>query len=97
MVRLVAHRQNPQAILDAPRWRIAMEEPAILLEPGIAQETVDDLARRGHQIVKTEKFAPASTPYGSAMMFGGAQMIYRLDDGYLGASDGRRDGQAVGF
>jgi gamma-glutamyltranspeptidase/glutathione hydrolase len=97
VVRLMAHRQNPQAILDAPRWRIAMEEPTILLEPGISEETADELARRGHRIVKTEKFAAASTPYGSAMMFGGAQMIYRLDDGYVGASDGRRDGQAVGF
>ena len=29
--------------------------------------------------------------------FGSAQMIYKLEDGYLGASDPRRDGQAVGY
>ena len=29
--------------------------------------------------------------------FGSAQLIYKLEDGYLGASDPRRDGQAVGF
>jgi gamma-glutamyltranspeptidase/glutathione hydrolase len=29
--------------------------------------------------------------------FGGAQAIYRLDEGYCAASDSRKDGQAVGF
>ena len=29
--------------------------------------------------------------------FGGAQIIYKLEDGYLAASDPRKDGQAVGF
>ena len=29
--------------------------------------------------------------------FGRAQMIYRMDGGYLGASDRRTDGQAVGY
>ncbi|KKL58109.1 hypothetical protein LCGC14_2228710, partial [marine sediment metagenome] len=29
--------------------------------------------------------------------FGGAQLIYKLENGYLGASDPRKDGQAVGF
>jgi gamma-glutamyltranspeptidase/glutathione hydrolase len=31
------------------------------------------------------------------MEFGSAQLIYKLDDGYLAASEPRRDGQAVGF
>jgi gamma-glutamyltranspeptidase/glutathione hydrolase len=29
--------------------------------------------------------------------FGGAQLIHRLDDGYCGASDHRKDGCAIGF
>ena len=29
--------------------------------------------------------------------FGGAQAIYKLKNGYLGASDHRREGHAVGF
>ncbi|GAG84092.1 unnamed protein product, partial [marine sediment metagenome] len=29
--------------------------------------------------------------------FGGGQLIYKLEDGFLGASDPRKDGQAVGF
>jgi gamma-glutamyltranspeptidase / glutathione hydrolase len=97
LTRLLDYGQNPQTILDAPRWRIALEEPAILLEPGVKPETHEELTRRGHEIVKTEKFSLASTPFGSALMFGGAQMIYKLNGGYAGASDSRRDGQAVGF
>jgi gamma-glutamyltranspeptidase/glutathione hydrolase len=97
MLRLLDHGQNPQAVLDAPRWRIALEEPAIVLEPGIGEEVRETLRRLGHQIVEVEKFSFANTPYGSAIMFGGAQMICKIDGGFVGASDGRRDGQAVGF
>jgi gamma-glutamyltranspeptidase/glutathione hydrolase len=31
------------------------------------------------------------------MQYGSAQLIYKLSDGYLAASEPRRDGQAVGF
>jgi gamma-glutamyltranspeptidase/glutathione hydrolase len=97
MVRLLDYRQNPQSVIDGPRWRIALEEPAIVLEPQIGAEVRADLARRGHQIVETEKFSFARTPRGSAAMFGGAQLICKLEHGYVGASDGRRDGQVLGF
>jgi gamma-glutamyltranspeptidase/glutathione hydrolase len=96
-VRLIDHKQNPQAISDAPRWRIAHEEEAIVLEPGFPEKTVKELGERGHTIVETEKFSGANTPFGSAHAFGAAQLIYRLPDGYLAASDHRRDGQAVGY
>lgn len=29
--------------------------------------------------------------------FGGGQIIFKLEDGYLGASDWRKDGHSVGF
>jgi gamma-glutamyltranspeptidase/glutathione hydrolase len=46
-----------------------------------------ELTRRGHQLVVK-----------GLESFGGAQIICRLDNGfYLGASDPRKDGQAVGF
>jgi len=48
---------------------------------------VDELARRGHRMIPGQ---PES-------LFGGAQLIYRLDEGYCAASDHRKDGQAVGF
>jgi gamma-glutamyltranspeptidase/glutathione hydrolase len=97
MLRLIDYGQNPQVVLDAPRWRIALEEPAILLEPGLPSATREGLVKRGHKIVDIERFSLANTPYGSAMMFGDAQMVCKLDNGYVGASDSRRDGQAVGY
>jgi len=48
----------------------------------------EELARRGHRLV------PSDRPM---FGFGGAQLIHRLDDGYCGASDHRKDGGAIGF
>jgi gamma-glutamyltranspeptidase / glutathione hydrolase len=86
---------SPQAIVDAPRWRVAAEEHAILLEPGLQERVGAELAARGHHIVQTERFIAAATPFGSQLMFGGAALIRVLDDGYAGAADPRRDGAAV--
>ncbi|UCF92762.1 MAG: gamma-glutamyltransferase family protein [Desulfobacterales bacterium] len=86
MVRIFDYGQNPQAACDAPRWYVA-EDFRIALEPGFAAQVVADLKARGHQIIAN---APAS-------LFGGAQIIYRLADGYCGASDPRKEGQAVGW
>jgi gamma-glutamyltranspeptidase/glutathione hydrolase len=98
VTRLVDYRQQPQAVLDAPRWRLAVAEPAILLEPRLRAAAATELARRGHDIVDTEtKFELATTPFGSAMMFGAGQIICALGDGYVGASDHRRDGQVAGY
>lgn len=98
LTRLVDYHQNPQAALEAPRWRVAMDEPAILLEEGTDPGILRALESRGHHIIQIEPtFGAASTPFGSILSFGAAQMIYKLDDGYIAASDPRRDGQAVGF
>jgi len=86
MVRMFDHGQNPQAACDAPRWHVA-PDLSIALEPGLAPGVIDDLKQRGHRVA-TE--APTS-------LFGGGQLIYRLPDGYVAASDPRKDGQAVGY
>lgn len=96
-VRAIDYRQDPQAILHAPRWRVALAEPAILLEPGLKELVGTALAARGHQIVETEKFLGASTPFGSHLMFGGANMVCRTEGGYIAACDPRRDGAPAGF
>jgi gamma-glutamyltranspeptidase/glutathione hydrolase len=86
MVRMFDHGQNPQAACDAPRWHVA-PDLSIALEPGLAPGVIDDLKQRGHRVA-TE--APTS-------LFGGGQLIYRLEDGYVAASDPRKDGQAAGY
>lgn len=86
MVRVVLAGQNPQAAADAPRWYVG-EDSSLSLEPGFGPEIREELKRRGHRL----------TDEASTSLFGGAQIIHRLDDGYCAASDPRKDGQAVGF
>lgn len=88
VVRLRDYGQNPQAASDAPRWRV-VEGLGVAVEGGFRPDVLDDLTARGHQLTQTAPEASFS--------FGGAQLIYRLEDGYLAASDSRKDGQAVGF
>ena len=97
VARAVDARQSAQTILDAPRWRLTVEEPAIVLEAALASQVGAELANRGHTVVHTERFLPASTPFGSHLMFGGANLIEQVAGGYIAASDPRRDGAAVGF
>jgi gamma-glutamyltranspeptidase/glutathione hydrolase len=84
--RIVDHGQNPQAACDGPRFRWA-NGLQVCCEPGFPPATLDELRRRGHQLVTTDDYN----------QFGSCQAIWRLDDGYLAVSDPRRDGQAAGF
>jgi gamma-glutamyltranspeptidase / glutathione hydrolase len=84
--RIVGAGQNPQAASDAPRWRVDGAR-TLALEPGVPAAVRGELERRGHQVVTGDN------PWG----FGGAQVVARLDGGWLAASDHRKDGQAVGF
>jgi gamma-glutamyltranspeptidase/glutathione hydrolase len=86
IVRLLDYGQNPQAAADAPRWKVIPD--GVLLEQAVPEPLAAGLAERGHRIVRA---AAQSTE------FGAAQLVYRLDSGYLAASEPRRDGQAVGF
>ena len=86
MIRMFDYEQNPQTASDAPRWHV-LEDGQIALEPGFSTHVIDELKRRGHKIILN----PPET------LFGGAQLICCLNDGYCAASDHRKDGQAVGF
>lgn len=88
ITRIFDYGQNPQAASDAPRWYID-ERGDLVFEAGFDAAVVRDLLeRRGHAL-------SAETPRFS---FGGAQLIYRLDNGaYCAASDHRKDGLAVGY
>jgi gamma-glutamyltranspeptidase/glutathione hydrolase len=86
VARIVDHGQNPQAACDGPRFRWA-QGLQVHCEKGFPPSTLDELWRRGHQLVTTDDYN----------QFGSCQAIWRLDDGYLAVSDPRRDGQAAGF
>ncbi len=85
MTRLFDGAQNPQAACDAPRWRV-LGGREVSFEGGFEPQVLQELAARGHRIAEAEKWG-----------FGGAQLICKVGDGYCAASDGRKDGQAVGF
>ncbi len=88
---LVDHGLDPQAALDAPRFRVDERGgPQVSIETGVPAETCQALEARGHQIL----FQPA---FWSG--FGGGQIIaVHGDSGVLeGGSDPRKDGCALGF
>ena len=87
LVRLIDYRMNPQAVLDAPRWKVNAGR-SIDLEATASAELRAGLLSMGHTM--------ASVP-DSYMDFGAGQFIVKTDDGYIAASDPRRDGQAAGF
>jgi len=86
MVRIADYRQNPQAASDGPRFRW-VQGLDVSVEGGFPAATLEELKRRGHRIVTVDDYN----------QFGCAQMIWKLEGGYLAAGDPRRDGQAVGF
>jgi gamma-glutamyltranspeptidase/glutathione hydrolase len=86
MVRIADYGQNPQAACDGPRFRWT-QGLQVTVEDGFSAETLNELRSRGHDLVSV----------GDYNAFGACQAIWRMDDGYLGVSDPRRDGQAAGF
>jgi len=86
MVRLFNYQQNPQAASDAPRWCV-MQDGRVALEPEFPTSLLDGLQQRGHTITTDEERS----------LFGGAQLIMKHNDSYIGASDHRKDGLAAGF
>jgi gamma-glutamyltranspeptidase / glutathione hydrolase len=91
LVRMLDFGQNPQAACDAPRWRYNAGLD-INVEAHMNPATVQGLLDRGHQV---------SVIQDSYQDFGAGQFIWRMGDpaveGYMAASDPRRDGQAAGF
>ena len=91
LVRMLTYGQQPQAACDAPRWKVGTGL-SVDCEKTMSMALREALIARGHRIESIPD------PY---MDFGSGQFIWKLsddaDDGYVAASDSRRDGQAVGF
>ncbi|HJV81951.1 gamma-glutamyltransferase family protein [Noviherbaspirillum sp.] len=87
LVRMLAYGQQPQAACDAPRWRVT-NGMSVDIEHTMPAEVINELAARGHRV---ESVAD------SYMDFGAGQFVWKTANGYIAASDPRRDGQAVGF
>ena len=91
LIRMLVHGQNPQAACDAPRWRYnsGLE---INVEATMNPATATGLQALGHRVEVIDD---------SYQDFGAGQFIWRLGDpgteGYVAASDPRRDGQAVAW
>ena len=84
---MVDHGLNPQATLDAPRWRVE-RDGTVAVERQTPAAVIAGLEQRGHRVVVER----------SRMGFGRGQIICRLDDGVLAAgSEPRADGCAVGL
>jgi gamma-glutamyltranspeptidase/glutathione hydrolase len=91
LVRMLIYRQQPQAACDAPRWKVNTGL-SLDCESTMPPATVDALRNLGHNIESVQD---------SYMDFGSGQFIWALsnnrEDGYVAASDSRRDGHAVGY
>jgi gamma-glutamyltranspeptidase/glutathione hydrolase len=87
VVGSVDYGLNPQAVLDAPRWRV-QEGLTVDLEREWPEHILRGLADRGHAVnLPLERGA-----------FGRGQIIWQLEEGvYVAGSDRRADGAAVGW
>ncbi len=85
VLRTQVFGQDPQTASDAPRWRF-VDGRRVVVEAGMPDTVLASLAALGHSVERAE-----------TEEFGGAQLIHRLDDGYVAGSDHRKDGMAIGF
>jgi gamma-glutamyltranspeptidase/glutathione hydrolase len=84
---LIDHGMTPQQAIAAPRFN-HIDGAKVGLEPEFSADVKQELTRRGHQLV-----------VGTPESFGGAHMIL-LDpdsDAFVGGSDPRKGGCALGF
>jgi gamma-glutamyltranspeptidase/glutathione hydrolase len=86
VVNTIDYGMNPQAALDAPRWRVEPDE--LLVELETPRHVIEGLAARGHTV----------RVLAEPVRFGRGQAIWRLASGaYVAGSEARCDGCAVGW
>ena len=91
IVNQIDYAMNPQASLDAPRWRW-LQGKQIALEREVPAEVSRGLSARGHDVTTAANGALANAG------FGRGQIIRQLANGvYVAGSEPRADGCAIGF
>jgi gamma-glutamyltranspeptidase / glutathione hydrolase len=86
IINTLDYGMNPQAALDAPRWRWDGGK-TVVLESDVDEGIVEGLRARGHDVV-----------WANDVAFGKGQIIWKLPGGgYVAGTDKRADGAAVGY
>jgi gamma-glutamyltranspeptidase / glutathione hydrolase len=83
VVNMVDYDMNPQAALDAPRWRFNIGSQ-VFLEPSVPQLIAQQLSARGHDVQYSSNIG----------VFGRGQIIVAHNGVLIAASDARADGLA---
>jgi gamma-glutamyltranspeptidase/glutathione hydrolase len=82
---VVDYDMGLQKALDMPRWRYR-ESDQLAVEPHFDGQLANKLVRRGHEVV-------VQPP----ILFGGAQMVRTREGVLSGATEPRKDGEAIGY
>ena len=86
VINTVDYGMNPQASLDAPRWRWD-GDMSVVIEPTADPSIADGLRARGHDVTVAQDGG-----------FGRGQIIWKLPGGgYVAGSDKRADGCAAAY
>jgi len=86
LLNLLVFDMDLQQAIDAARFR-HLDGKRVGLEVGIGEDARRGLSGLGHVIVGSD----------TLVTFGGAQAVRRLERGWAGASDPRKDGMAAGY
>jgi gamma-glutamyltranspeptidase/glutathione hydrolase len=93
-IRIAERAMDPQAAIEAPRWRwsrsAADGEPEVSIEARAGAACVTGLRARGHRVVVCDDWE-------ETMGHAGAIVVDRERGVLLGGSDPRSDGTAIGL
>ena len=96
VLRWLADGANPQAALDAPRWRVDAGRH-VALESGWPGAVAEALATRGHEADVAGPGATSAGVTADMHAFGGGQVVQqRAGGGWAAGSDPRKDGLVAG-
>ncbi len=90
IIELIDFKMSPSDIITNPRFNVRIRSKYLSIENGFDDKTIESLSLMGYKIRPYSNFDS---------YFGGVQLIYYDEklDKYIGVSDPRRDGGALGI